>query len=96
MKHQKLVTRRAELLNEIDALHAEIDNLCSIERNFFNEETPILHRRHGWLNPDERAKINRYFTAGISSAEIAGKFACSVPTVYNCVRRANPAQNTLV
>jgi DNA-directed RNA polymerase specialized sigma24 family protein len=87
MKASKLASRRAELLRQIDVIGKEINKLVSIEQKFFSEETPVLHRRHGWLNDDERAKIVRYFSAGISSVEIAEKFACSTPTVYNCMRR---------
>ncbi len=96
MKISKLASRRAELLSQIDAIGNEINKLTAMEHKFFSEETPILHRRHGWLNPDERSKIVRYFTAGISSVDIANKFACSTPTVYNCLRKAREVQNTLV
>jgi hypothetical protein len=86
--HRLHITVKAvSLAKDISKLQSELNRLRSVQIKF-NQEIPVsLHRRRGWLNPEERARIVTYFNAGISSAEIAEKFSCSVPTVYSCFRR---------
>jgi hypothetical protein len=79
--------KETSIAKEIGKLQSELDNLRSVQAEFNQEPSVNLHRRHGWINPEERKRIVAYLKSGISSIEIADKFACSVPTVYNCFRR---------
>ena len=79
----KIVAVKIEMKN----LAMRLRELRRVEKEFAREPQVVTVRTYGRIRHDEKTRIGYFFRAGIPAVQVAARFCCSVPTVYNCARQ---------